>query len=318
MKNQLLVYTRTPLDSAVYSEKLAYSMHLALDTGDGFHALNHNYGVLFAKAKENENGTLDAMCLDLPYIFRLHGGGFGVLAVRVHPENGAAVPDKSSRGSVLVFTTDNLVEYEHKHPLLLSDSTITNVSCEPDKNGVTYTVRWRDGYGCHEGVTDDFTAVRGAHEIETDIFTAARIDVSSIEGARPRNTVTLTDSEADYVYRKLTTPHNTAIDIPADVEAKSPDDLYNIRVTSHYSDGTTAQKRLRRRRRQKHDLGLRRSVSTSMTRTTSTSRVPARTRCTGASTATGTSSPSPTTAPIPASGTGRVTITSSPPAPRPG
>ena len=141
MKNQLLVYTRTPLDGAVYSENLAYSMHLALDTGDGFRALNHNFGVLFALAAENENGTLAARCLDIPYIFRLQSGGFGVLAVCVRPEGGTASPDPDTAGSALVFATRDLCRYDRLPPLKLGNSVIEDIMCEPDGDG--YVVRWR-------------------------------------------------------------------------------------------------------------------------------------------------------------------------------
>ena len=50
----LLNYTRQPVNEKIYDPRLAYSMHLAIsEDGREYHALNHNSGVLFAKATEN-------------------------------------------------------------------------------------------------------------------------------------------------------------------------------------------------------------------------------------------------------------------------
>ena len=45
-------------------------MHLAVSKdGKNYEALNHNSGVLFAKATSNEDGTLNPKSLKNPYIF---------------------------------------------------------------------------------------------------------------------------------------------------------------------------------------------------------------------------------------------------------
>ena len=63
-KYAILCYTRTPLEDAVYAEKLAYSMHLAIsEDGQCFEPLNKNQGVL---RKRRRNGTASA----LPVAFR--------------------------------------------------------------------------------------------------------------------------------------------------------------------------------------------------------------------------------------------------------
>ena len=56
--SQLQCYTRVALESDIYDEKLAYSMHIALREGDKVIALNHNSGVLFARAIWNEDGGM--------------------------------------------------------------------------------------------------------------------------------------------------------------------------------------------------------------------------------------------------------------------
>ena len=69
---KLLNYTRLPLEDAVYANRLAYSMHLALQNKDGsWTALNHNSGVLFVKATENENGSLNPKSMKNPWLFSM-------------------------------------------------------------------------------------------------------------------------------------------------------------------------------------------------------------------------------------------------------
>lgn len=62
----LFLYTRKVISEDEYSPRVAFSLHLALGdkTTGTITALNHNSGVLFAKATSNEDGTLNAKCLD--------------------------------------------------------------------------------------------------------------------------------------------------------------------------------------------------------------------------------------------------------------
>lgn len=56
----------------IYAPKLAYRMHLAYsEDGNYYKDLNHNSGVLFAKATEKEDGTLQAKSLKKPYLFHI-------------------------------------------------------------------------------------------------------------------------------------------------------------------------------------------------------------------------------------------------------
>ena len=101
MSRLVLSYTREPIDTVLYDPRLAYSMHLAVSKEDGsFQALNHNSGVLFSLATENEDGSLNPKCIKNPYIFRLKDNSFGVVAVRTGAEGEA---DEESRGSVLLW-----------------------------------------------------------------------------------------------------------------------------------------------------------------------------------------------------------------------
>jgi len=106
---KLLAYTRKPLDTAIYDPRLAYSLHLALSEDDReYTALNHNSGVLFAKATENADGSLNPKSLKNPVIFANTDGSFGVVAIRTLA---AGEDDDQDAGKALYFTTKDFIEY---------------------------------------------------------------------------------------------------------------------------------------------------------------------------------------------------------------
>ncbi len=104
----LLSYTRLPIDNILYDPRLAYSMHLALsEDGKTYQALNHNSGVLFVKATENEDGSVTPWSLMEPVMFAVEDG-YGVLAKRIGSEGDE---DPESAGKRLYFTTKDFLEY---------------------------------------------------------------------------------------------------------------------------------------------------------------------------------------------------------------
>jgi GH43 family beta-xylosidase len=124
---RLLNYTRLPLEDAVYANRLAYSMHLALQDADGsWHALNHNSGVLFVKATENQNGSLNPKSMKNPWLFSLKEGGYGVFAVRTLA-NGEV--DTEDLGAAVFWTTKDLVRYEEQGLVKLADGPLQEVRC---------------------------------------------------------------------------------------------------------------------------------------------------------------------------------------------
>ena len=104
----LLSYTRLPIDNILYDPRLAYSMHLALsEDGKSFEALNHNSGVLFVKATDNEDGSVTPWSFVEPVMFATEEG-YGVLARRIGSEGDE---DPESEGKRLYFTTKDFLEY---------------------------------------------------------------------------------------------------------------------------------------------------------------------------------------------------------------
>lgn len=108
MRYYVMCYTRRPDQSLYYEERLAYSMHLALKEGEGaFQPLNHNSGVLFARATENEDGSLNPKSLRDPVLYRRPDGGFGVRAVRIEGDG-----DEEPQPTVLCWSSEDLIIYK--------------------------------------------------------------------------------------------------------------------------------------------------------------------------------------------------------------
>lgn len=206
----LLNYTRKPINSVLYDPRLAYSMHLALsEDGKTFRALNHNSGVLFAKATENEDGSLSPKCIKNPFIFRTEEGRFGVMAVRT---GGDGEEDKESEGKVLLFESEDLLEY------------VEVGLVEPSDEYKTFLEREVQG-------------------IE-DALTSSETDIADIEGAIPHNIIEISDAVADRLRKKLLTPENVEMEFPKEVEVSDAQQLHKLRATAKYSDGTKAAKKI--------------------------------------------------------------------------
>ena len=105
---KLLYYTRKPIDSNYYDARIAFSMHLALENDGKYVPLNHNSGVLFALATENEDGSLNPKCLKNPCVFKMRDGRFGISAIRTDGEGNA---DYESEGSIVIFVSNDLIKY---------------------------------------------------------------------------------------------------------------------------------------------------------------------------------------------------------------
>lgn len=142
----ILCYTRLPQEELIYAPKLAYSMHLAIsENGQSYRPLNHNSGVFFAKATDNEDGTLRAKSLKSPFLFELADGGYGVVVVRTESEG---EEDEQSKGSVLVAVTEDLLQYEEVGLIhLKGDCYVRDVTCRYCDDRKSYVIHWSDDAG---------------------------------------------------------------------------------------------------------------------------------------------------------------------------
>ncbi len=241
----VLGYTRQPQEGQIYSPKLAYSLHLAYsEDGRRYEALNHNSGVLFALATERTEGTLAAKSLRQPYLFLMADGTYGIVAIRTEADG---TPDEESEGAVLLFTSTDLIRYEEHGLLHLGgNGHVQDLSCEYNEQGQRYVIHWRGEDGCCyrnelADITQQDQASRPERVEDSNRFPLPAITVE-IEGAVPRNAIPIASDIAKRLRSKLTVPTHIANRLPERVEVVSPDQVEAIKVTSLYSDGTTADK----------------------------------------------------------------------------
>lgn len=262
MTSLLLNYTRKPIDNILYDPKLAYSMHLALRQEDGtFQALNHNSGVLFAKATENRDGSLEAKSMRHPYVFPLKDGTFGIVAVRTM---GEGENDPESKGCALVFTTEDFVDYREWGLMLLEEEYIERVSACYDPAEDCDRLFWCNASGVwHTAASRDIRTLKldtemlalDAEEAEDYERLRRKAEQSMetgagtcIEGCVPENAVAVQEELAARLKRKLMTPVNTGIAVPERIEAGSGEEarraLADCKARLSYSDGATEERRV--------------------------------------------------------------------------
>ncbi len=233
---KMICYNRRPVSEAEYAPRLGLSMHLGYETADGFAPLNHNYGVLFAKATQDPTThALTPMSLKKPFVLDM-GDKFLVIAIRTLA-NGE--PDESSKGCALLFETADLVHYSELGLIRLAGEYLEDVSLKL--------------CGCHGGVVAKYVAGGKVYRRRLDDLLLPTDDVKecgnlgkdytdcNIEGAYDCAEFEISPEKADYVLKKLLTPKAVSVDVPETVSAEN---LGEYRVTVHYSDGSTHKKRV--------------------------------------------------------------------------
>ncbi len=249
---ELLCYTRQPEEDSIYSEKLAYSMHLALRReGESFVPLNHNAGILYAKATQREDGTLHAKSLKNPWLFQMADGAFGILAVRTEADGSE---DEESRGKLLLFTSKDLVRYHEEELLDLNTGVyVEDAVCRYDADKGCYCLKWKDAQGgCFAYNLPELSgeAVKAAQpERLEDGAALAEMAVlpdceEGPEGARLRNIISIGEETAERLRCKFLVPVNVANEVPERICAASPEDVQKVRANAKYSDGTCVEKRV--------------------------------------------------------------------------
>lgn len=240
-KNYLLCYTREPQEELIYSSKLAYSMHLAYsEDGSSFEALNHNSGVLFAKATENEDKTMNAKSLKNPCIFSMEDGSFGVVAIRTEADGSE---DEESKGKVLFFVTRDFLQYEEIGLIkLTSDRFIHKVTCSYNESLNTYEICWNEIKGWYKSeITNLYSLEVNTQAVSIDPIAMPVIN-EAIEGIIPGNVITVPEEIGNRLKYRLTTPQNVSIEMPEQIVAAAPEELKKIKAKAIYSDGTTSTK----------------------------------------------------------------------------
>lgn len=190
-KYQLVCYTRQTVSEAVYSPHMAYSMHLALADENGkCTELNHNYGVLYAKATQNpENSVLTAKTLDKPWIFAMKDGAYGVIALRCE---GDGTPDKEFAGKLLLARTEDFIYYKELADIdLKRDAVIEDAVCVYEEEKSRYRLAWKENGKLFAAYSEDLISFTDAQERNED-----EIDLAELLEAR-RNAAAVAKAEAD-------------------------------------------------------------------------------------------------------------------------
>ncbi len=203
---QIMCYTRSADEALYYGPRLAYSMHLALREGEGvFIPLNHNSGVLFARATENEDGSLNPKSLRNPVITRTADGGFLISAVRIEGDG-----DEEKEPVQLYWTSRDLVIYDEVP--------------EETAKELYEQIKQTEQNVAEENYNNQ--------------------DIENIAGCIPGNIISISEQEAEYLKKKLLPPENTGVRLPEGVKAQCSEDIEKIKAVTTYSDGTSLERRV--------------------------------------------------------------------------
>lgn len=212
MSQTLIIYTRQAINNILYDPRLAFSMHLAyVDEKNQAKAFNHNSGVFFVKATENEDGSLNPKSLENPYVFETKQGIYGILATRIQGDGGE---DAESKEYLVYAETKDFVRYEEKGLISIHDTAFSKE-------------------------IDAYFQEKEARESEYKNY-----DISGIEGIVFHQAIAITDSQMAYLCQKLLTPEMVEVKVPNVIQLHSQEDLDHQFVDTIFSDGTIVPKKI--------------------------------------------------------------------------
>lgn len=243
-KYYLLCYTREPQEDSVYSEKLAYSMHLALsEDGEHFTALNHNSGILYAKAVARPDGTLHAKSLKKPSIFQRPDGSFGVVAKRTEVDGSL---DEELRELAIAFCSQDLIHYQELGAWGMGSAEAEKVLHEAG-DVMRRAIAGMRGIALPDGANGQLPpeSIRQNRYLFGE-FTKEECDAieSQLPGAVPGNMIEISKEQAERLKCRFLTPVNTANEVPESVAVKDREGLDAVRAVARYSDGSFLQKKV--------------------------------------------------------------------------
>ncbi len=220
MGKQLVIYTREPSKELYYDPRLAYSMHLAYVEDGKAIAFNHNSGVFFAKATENEDGSLNPKSLIKPIVIK-ENETFIVVATRIAGDGEA---DYEDTDKLLVATTKDFIHYEelpmsNKYREIYEELTASKAcrnateelpaskACSNVTEELPINKACSDAYAelptskaCVASPTD---TASGAACGQSQASTACPVDFSGIVGGVFSQIIEVPDEVMDYLKKKL-------------------------------------------------------------------------------------------------------------------
>lgn len=215
--HRLIAYTRPPApDPNLRSAAIAYSLHLALEHPDGrVERLNDDSGVLFARSVAGEEPDVhDVRTLREPRLFRTTSGGFGVVALRCLSDGS---PDPEATNSVLLFTSDDLLDFDELGLLELPvGGGVRHPWVRYDARAGRYELGWEEASGSSGGVVDDLAV--GSH-VRSAVMTAPVREQlpSGLGDAEDATTLDIDGDTAARLLLRYRRPESTGVDAPEPV-----------------------------------------------------------------------------------------------------
>ena len=157
------------------------------------------------------------MSLKNPFLFSMKDGTFGVLAIRIEADGDR---DESSKGSVLFWTSEDLLVYQEVGLIQLSDCYIERVTCCYHESGDCYQISWLDETGrtfC--GELDMLQSGKGsvtAKEVSTlmALPELGEVQTADMEGAILHNMIEVSPVVAERLQKKTNHPGKYGRDFP--------------------------------------------------------------------------------------------------------
>lgn len=243
----ILCYTR--LGQGIYPDSnypghvgflcdLEHALHLAIsEDGTTFHPLRNNTGILFAACtfcEGDPKGTTKTL-ID-PWLTRNAAGTFLLCMLRRN-EN---APDPLSVGSIMLFSSKDLVRYEEIGFLKVAQEAIRHPCCTYRAETGDYEVYWETEQGqAFCGYSKDLSEISNVQPCK---MRQAFTETYGIDKCVPGNTICISDEEARIVRMYLDEIRNTSVDpVSCTLEAGAlPSQL--PKAVCRYSDGSTHEK----------------------------------------------------------------------------
>ncbi|MCW3493422.1 family 43 glycosylhydrolase [Microbacterium sp. SSM24] len=247
--SELLAYSRTATSVAeANNADVAFSMHLALEGGDGWNPLNENYGIWFAKtsAPPPANGTTESIIRSLrdPHVFYLADGSFGVVATRV-ARGGASDGTQSSR--MLFARSADLRSYQEAGLVDLGvTSGVNGPAVVFDSASDRYVVSWTSDAGAAMYTTfGDLTdaATRGP-VLRGSVAATAGTAAAGVPNYATGNALPIAGDVVDALRVRFGRVANTGIEPLDEVTVETGEELaagdLPERAALSYDDGSSA------------------------------------------------------------------------------
>ena len=236
---QLVCYTKkgSPHDS-----ELNDAMHLALRADEHiFEPLRNNTGILFPEA-DYDDGSLPGCTKTLmhPWLFRFSDGKSGVVAVR---RNRQKQPDPKSNGCIMVYRSEDWIEYTLIGFLTLADIDVRHPRCVYNTSSSMYRIEWETDQGVMGGFSEDLTTVKDCAPCDFSWQPAQTTDLGDILTG---NIIDISEKEAETIRSKLAPVFNTDVYVPEiTIESRTSLTVNALpEAICLYNDGSTHQKKV--------------------------------------------------------------------------